>query len=172
MHHRISTLCYRLLEGPICLEPLRVLALRADVWHDRQIRCYILGASHAVCLERHGAQLTEMLTCLPPQEESRALIERNASVSGEICIEAHGLTCQVHLAPFAMQAGEELQGDFPPENRMEIAYPAPAGEQTAFTRLGWRANGAQLHVETVHTYPEEGRGIRSWSIFTRTEEAS
>ena len=33
------------------------------------------------------------------------------------------------------------------------------------TRIGWRADDATLSVETVHTYPHEGCGVRSESRF-------
>ena len=37
------------------------------------------------------------------------------------------------------------------------------------TRMGWQMEDGLLRVETVHTYPEEGRGVRSWTTFVRTE---
>ena len=164
MNLSISALRYRLLDGIPCLEPLRVLERRAAYWQGWQVHCYILGASHAVCLEREGAYLTEILTCLPPGGSLRALAEAAADRPGAVCVAAHGLICRACLAPFALCEGDALCENFPAAGRLEVAYPCATGAPPAFTRLGWYGDGKQLRVETIHTYPEEGRGVR-----TRTE---
>ena len=37
------------------------------------------------------------------------------------------------------------------------------------TRIGWGLDDGNLNIETVHTYPDEGRGVRSLTCF-RFEE--
>jgi hypothetical protein len=94
----------------------------------------------------------------------RALAEAAADRPGDLCVATHGLICRTYLAPFALCEGDALCKDFPAAGRLEVAYPCAGGTPPAFTRLGWHADGERLRVETVHTYPEEGRGVR-----TRTE---
>jgi hypothetical protein len=162
-----SRLQYRLLEGPVGLEPLRILASRCLDWQGWQVTFYVLGASHAVRLEREGVVLTELLTCALPEGNARVLAEREGDQPKSLCRVAYGLQCQARLTPFALQEGGDLRGDYPPENRLEVAYPVLPDGVTPYTRIGWRLAGAELSVETIHTYPEEGCGMHSQSIFTR-----
>jgi hypothetical protein len=169
MHHSASTLCYRLLDGLPCLEPFRILAAQTVAWRSWRTTFYVLGASHAVCLHREDAQITELLTCLPPDRTIPALAELAADAVRETCIDLRGLTCRVRLTPFALTEGDALRESFAEANQLAISYPASHGEPTPITRLGWRITGGQLSVETVHTYPEEGRGVRSRTLFISEE---
>jgi hypothetical protein len=38
------------------------------------------------------------------------------------------------------------------------------------TRIGWRVRPSLLEVETLHTYPEQGMGVRSDSSFEPDDE--
>ena len=165
-----AMLQYRLLEGPVTLEPLRILASRQRDWQGWQVTFYVLGASHAVRLEREGVVLTELLACALPEGEFQALAEREGHTSHHLCLAAHGLRCQARLMPFALQEGDRLRGEFLAENRLEVAYPTAPDGATPVTRIGWRLNDRELCIETIHTYPEEGRGVSSASVFTRELE--
>ena len=61
---------------------------------------------------------------------------------------------------FPLEEGDALRGDFAPANCLAVAFDASSGGMAPWTRIGWRAAGGPLQVETVHTYPEEGRGVR------------
>lgn len=176
MNYRIADLCYRILDGEVRLAPLRVLATRGADWRGWRVTFHVLGASHAVCLERDGIRLTELLTCAPPDGASQALAQCAAANASRLTLCAHGLRCRVTLSLFDLSEGTRLQGDFPAENRLERVYPLPsvlaesAGAPPC-TRIGWTCQGDGIIVETVHTYPEEGRGVRSLTLFCGEEAA-
>jgi hypothetical protein len=75
------------------------------------------------------------------------------------------LNCRVSLAPFDLAHGDILQGDYSDECRLEVSFPLPCAGAEPVTRIGWRVGRASLMIETVHSYPEEGRGVRSFSRF-------
>ena len=107
----------------------------------------------------------------------RVLGERAGDVASQLCVSAAGLLCQVTLEPFLLEEGACLRGAFAAERQLVFAYPAPVpgksadglsmtDEPTPMTRLGWRATQGALTIETIHTYPEEGRGVRSVTVWT------
>lgn len=162
--HQLNALHYRLIAGQVELQPLRILASRSLIWQDWQISLHILGASHAVCLTRGSRVLTELLTCLPPVETPDALLTLNATSDRESCIEAGGLICRVHLYPFSLSDGVSLCHT-PHENRMTLNFPSQETASTPITSIGWLGTEEHLLIETLHTYPEEGRGLRSLTRF-------
>jgi len=162
-----DALCYRLVQGPVDLQPLRVLAARCIKWGRWRVTFCVLGASHAVRFERAGIHLTELLTCAPPIGAPHVLAEQNGNMPAQFCRTAAGIACHACLAPFALTEGDALHGVFPPTNRLEVAYPSSPSASTPFTRLGWRLTTTTLEIETVHTYPEERQGVRSKTRFTQ-----
>ena len=169
--HSAATLCYRLLEGPASLAPLRVLAARRVDWREWRVTFTVLGASHAVSFQAGERQLVELLTCAPPATASPVLMERGADLPGQICVVTQGLLCRVSLSMFSLEGGDGLRGAFAAADQLAVPYPAAASGGEPFTRIGWRIAGRRLEVETVHTYPEEGQGVRSESRFEAQEAA-
>ena len=167
-----SALRYRLLEGPVRLEPLRVLDSRAVEWQGWHVTFSILGASHATSLKSDGQGLTELLTCAPPATDVRVLAEMAVAMGGEQCVAAAGLICRVRLSAFLLHEGEALRGSYAADSRLTVSFPRTAPGSIPRTHVGWRVAGQCLAVETVHTYPEEERGIRSESLFTIEEVRS
>ncbi|HLJ54259.1 MAG TPA: DUF2617 family protein [Chthonomonadaceae bacterium] len=168
MHQSAEQLSYRLIAGPADLRPLRILASRGVAWAGWQVALYVLGASHAVELRRGRARMTELLTCVPPPGAHASLMALSAAGS-EGCCEAQGLRFRVRLASFDLVAGDDLLGCFDDEARLDVAFP-PGAAGGAVTRIGWRIDARWLTVETVHSYPEEGRGIRSFTTFERKDQ--
>ena len=167
----MATLRYRLLPGPIDLAPLRVLASRRLQWKAWSVTFSVLGASHAVGLERGEDRLTELLACVSGVGVGVPVIQADAGEMTRLCLHAEGLVCEIQLSPFALTESAELLLECAAESRLEVAYPACADAATPYTRIGWRTTAAALTVETVHTYPEESRGVRSRTVF-REEAAS
>lgn len=159
-----ATLRYALLLGPVELAPLRVLASRCIRWKGWNVTFYALGASHAVCLERGESRVTELLACAVGAGASVPVVQDDAEITN-LCLRAEGLCCEVALTPFALTQDTGLLRVSDPDSRLEFAYPPPCNAATPYTRIGWRVTEEALHVETVHTYPEEGRGIRSSTVF-------
>ena len=135
---------------------------------------FVLGASHAVLLKRGETCILELLTCLPqsfPQhtnleeEESAVLLKSSAENPTQLCVLVDEVVCRVELTPFSLEQSEFLEGDFEAECQLEFGYPILAGDRTPMTRVGWRANENSLLFETVHTYPEEIKGVRSRTEF-------
>jgi hypothetical protein len=168
--HKLTALRYRLVAGDVELTPLRVLASRTLAWNDWRVTLHILGASHAVCLQRGDICLTELLTCLPPLATQNALLTLDADTHREDCLDASGLSCRLRLQPFSLDDGDSLRHT-PSETSLVQTFPTPYSllpTPCPITRLGWRFIGDSLLIETIHTYPEEGRGLRSLTRFTPT----
>jgi hypothetical protein len=142
-----------------------VLQARTVVWHGWRVTFCALGASHATRLQKGDRQIFEVLACAAPSGAARALAELVADRPGEVCVEAHGLICHARLTLFPLRTGDALRGDFAAADQLAVAYPTPGEGETPWTRVGWRAEGRRLSIETVHTYPEEERGVRSESRF-------
>ncbi|MCW3100402.1 MAG: hypothetical protein JWL77_6020 [Chthonomonadaceae bacterium] len=161
-----ATLRYRLLTGPVDLAPLRVLDSRCILWRGWLVTFFALGASHAVCLERGANSLTELLACAVSEVGAGVLAgERRVEQTTNLCVCAAGLVCEVFLIPFALTEDTGRLQESDPTDRLEFAYPPHSDAVTPYTRIGWRVTAEALHVETVHTYPEEGRGVRSRTVF-------
>jgi len=171
MNHTIDELLYRLVTGPLNLEPLRVIARRTISWRDLSVDLNILGASHALTITGDGWQLSELLTCRPAPDASDALIELpcESAVSG--CARIFGVECQVRIAPFNLSEGSGLRLPIAPETLFAHEFDSVDGGPSPVTRIGWIAERNVLRVETIHTYPEAGRGVRSETVFTVDEEA-
>ena len=164
-----ATLRYALLTGPVDLAPLRVLASRCVPWKAWRVTFFVLGASHAVRLERGDIGITELLACTLGEGASVPVTQEDPDEVTNLCIRSQGLVCEVRLTPFLLSAGAELSAESGPDSRLEFAYPPHADTATPYTRIGWRGTAEALHVETVHTYPEEGRGVRSRTVFWEEE---
>src|SRR5579871_1879385 len=164
-----STLRYRLFRSPLQLEPLRILASRRADWQDWKVTFHVLGASHAVRLQRGETTLIELLACANVEGAPPVLLDLAGNTPQTACHHVAGLVCQVALVPFALEEGDALQGAFVRSDRLELAYAAPSGSPIPYTRIGWRLTERELTLETVHTYPEERIGIRSRSRFQREE---
>ncbi len=178
MKYSVSNLRYRLLDKAIPLSPMKILSERSLLWNDWSVTFFVLGASHAVLLRRGDAELLELLACLPqyatPHEtEAHTLLTASCNSPERLCISAPALNCQIEIAPFSFASSlsfsatenDRLQGDFENESRLELAYPILSGAVAPVTRVGWKAAPESLLIETVHTYPEEGAGVRSRSLF-------
>ena len=176
MQYSVDNLCYQLLEGPVCLESLQVMDKRSITWHNRHVTFYVLGASHAVFIETKQGGITELLTCAPITSAGRTFAEGVITEGREWHITAPELICHIQVQPFALADGDALNGRFDKENSLAVAYPTYPTGPIPMTRIGWSLDQRYITVETVHTYPEEGHGARSRTVFmlndTETTEAA
>ena len=152
--HSAATLHYFLLEGRVRLEPLRVFDSRRVEWQ-----------SHAVLVELGDTALTELLTCAVGDLEARVLEQRAASADCVISRTIDTLRYDCRLSPFELDGGDRLRGAFSSADQLTFTYGVNHGAEAPMTRIGWRTDDATLSVETLHTYPHEGRGVRSESTF-------
>ncbi len=169
--HSTTTLRYALLTGPVELAPLRVLASRCARWQGWDVTFSVLGASHAVCLERGERRLTELLACAVGAGAGVPVVQGNPEETTNLSLCREGLVCAVTLMPFELTEDTALSPESSLDSRLEVAYPPHSDAATPYTRIGWCVTADALYVETIHTYPEEGRGVRSRTIF-RAEEAA
>ena len=165
MIHSAATLRYFLLEGHACLEPLRVFDSRRVAWLGRTVTFYALGTSHAVLVELGGSALTELLTCAAGDLEAHVLEQRAASSDCLISRTVADLRYHCRLSPFELGEGERLVGVFSSADQLTCTYGVGQGGVEPMTHIGWRTDDATLWVETLHTYPHEGRGVRTESTF-------
>ena len=164
MIHSAATLRYFLLEGRARLEPLRVFDSRSVSWQGHLVTFCVLGTSHAVVVERGEAALTELLTCAPGHRGATVLEQRAASANWSATHKIDHLRYDCRLSRFALGGDNPLRGTFAPGDRLAFTYKMEHGSEP-MTRIGWRADDETLSVETVHTYPHDGVGIRSESEF-------
>ncbi len=163
--HSAAALRYFLLEGRARLEPLRVFESRQVEWQGRVVTFFVLGTSHAVLIERGDTALTELLTCAAGNLEARVLEERVASAGCVIARTIDNLRYDCRLSPFELDGNDRLHGAFSSAAQLTFTYALDHGPEEPMTHIGWRADEATLVVETLHTYPHEGRGVRSESAF-------
>ena len=69
------------------------------------------------------------------------------------------------LTRFDLCGGDGLEGAFSKEDRITFKYDVEGKLEEPITHIGWRGRQNTLSVETVHTYPHEGQGVRSQSTF-------
>ena len=163
--HSAATLRYFLLEGRPRLEPLRVFDSRGVEWQGRVVTFCALGTSHAVLVELGDTALTELLTCAAGDLEARVLEQRAASSDCVISRTIDTLRYDCRLSPFDLDGADRLRGAFSSADQITFTYGVDHGAEEPMTRIGWRADDATLVVESLHTYPHEGRGVRSESTF-------
>lgn len=163
--HSAATLHYFLLDGRPRLEPLRVFDVRRVLWGGRVVTFFALGTSHAVVVEKGDIALTELLTCAAGDLEAHVLEQRAVGIDCVISRAIDSLRYDCQLSPFELDAGDGLQGDFSEAEQLIVKYGVGQGAEEPMTHIGWRIEGAMLSVETLHTYPHEGRGVRSQSTF-------
>ena len=170
--HSVTALRYRLYTGAVDLAPLVVRQEKTFAWQSCRVTAYVLGASHALTVALpDGREFTELLTCLPPRVQQAApapgfadewlLPDANhAPVTRKLC----GLpwvSGSVQLSRFPLAPGmDKISNEFAMENTLHEPFSALVGPP-AWTRIAWRIDGPTLQVETVHTYPNDGAGIRS-----------
>ncbi len=199
MHHRINNLCYQLVQGRVCLEPLRILARREVCWNGWRVAFHVLGASHAVTLERDDVCITELFTCAPVTTDAPVLAQSSGALPAALCPDVPGFGCRIALTRFALSEGDALKINMLEENTLAFTFPhasaanAPAYSTNApvfganvaafetkastleaispVTRIGWKMEGTALYIETVHTYPEENCGVRSETTFRALNDA-
>ena len=163
--HSTSTLRYLLLSGRARLEPLRIFESRRVKWLDHWVTFYALGTSHAILLEYGDAALTELLTCAPTTVQAHVLEQGAANLPWTVSRTFDNLSYRCRLTPFELGGGDRLQGAFPSEDQITFKYHVEGELEEPITHIGWRGGESTLTVETVHTYPHEGKGVRSNSIF-------
>lgn len=173
-------LVHRVYAGAVDLAPLRILDSRTIDWAGLRVTFHVLGASHAVTIEGPGVHITELLACTAPPETSISpLLETpvcdwHEAGSKTASIDFGTMVNMVKMIATHWPQSEKdtLSGEYAPDSRLEVPFPAEPGHETPWTRIGWITSpvGAQptvLRVETVHTYPEEARAVRTISKFTR-----
>ena len=164
MIHSTTDLRYQLLTGPVSLGPLCVLASRSFRWSGHDVTVFILGASHAVRIERGGDTVTELLSCAPLKAEESVFREAAVDEPEPICACLYGLAVQSRIACTEIfQCPATLRMDC--SGSLSRAYPNRADGPSPLTQVGWRIDDNRLCVETLHTYPEEGRLVRTTTIF-------
>ena len=144
---------------------LRILAIRRVKRLDYSATFYALGTSHAIFLEYGGTTLTELLTCAPTATQAHVLEQGAANCPWTVSRTFDNLSYRCRLTPFALCGRDRLQGTFPSEDQLTFKYHVEGGLEEPITHIGWRSGESTLSVETVHTYPHEGRGVRSNSTF-------
>ena len=163
--HSAATLSYFLLDGRARLEPLRVFDSRRVTWRGRLVTFYALGTSHAVVVELGEMALTELLTCHAGTHAATVLEQRAASSNWSVSRTIERLRYDCRLSPFALDQRERLRGEFSTTDQLTFTYGVDGGGAEPVTHIGWREADTGLSVETLHTYPHEGLGVRTASTF-------
>ena len=171
MIHSASTLRFLLVDGRVRLEPLRILDRRRVKWLDHRVTFYALGTSHAILLEYGDTALTELLTCVPSAVQAHILEQGGAHLPYTVSRTFDSLSYRCRLTPFELCGRDGLQSEFSSEDRISFTYHTEGELEEPITHIGWRGGDSTLSVETVHTYPNEGQGVRSESTFELSASA-
>ncbi len=163
--HSASTLRYLLLSGRTRLEPLRIFECRRVKWLDHWVTFYALGTSHAIRFEYGDTALTELLTCVPAAVQGHVLEHGGEHFPYTASRTFDNLSYRCRLTPFDLCGRDGLQGPFSREDQITFKYHVEGDLEEPVTHIGWRGRENTLSVETVHTYPHEGQGVRSKSTF-------
>jgi hypothetical protein len=143
----------------------QIIDQQRRLWNDREIILYALGTSHAVTILRPGQWVTELLSCSGSLNLGRSIAEAAACVPFEFSTCIHDLRYRFRLTLHDLRGNDMLRGQFAPENEIAIAFPKADPLPTPTTRIGWRIEARALHIETLHTYPEDAGAVRSESVF-------
>ena len=168
MIHGTRTLRYYLLSGSANLEPFGIFGSQQITWQGYQVTFYVLGTSHAVALDRRGPAFTELLSCAP-EVQARPVHESAVDALQVVSRTIGDIHYRCRLTLFDLTDENDLDGEFEEGNILAHNFDPAGGSDQPVTRIGWSAGAAQLLVETLHTYPEEGRGVRSQSLFRPPE---
>lgn len=166
MHHSIHNLTYRLLCGEPDFAPLRILVSRVSWWKGWRVEFRVLAASHCLTLTREQTVVSELLACAALPDSPLPLVTFPANTPRETHFTADDLTLHITLHPFDLltEACADLHGEFAPEEQITTPFPAASTSRFApLTRIGWQIRSDALRIETLHTYPEEGRGVRTFT---------
>ena len=163
--HSASILRYLLLSGRTPLEPLRIFECRRVKWLDHWVTFYALGTSHAICFEYGNTALTELLTCVPTAVQGHVLEHGGEHFPHTVSRTFDTVSYRCRLTRFDLCGGDGLEGEFSKEDRITFKYDVEGKLEEPITHIGWRGRQNTLSVETVHTYPHEGQGVRSQSTF-------
>jgi hypothetical protein len=153
----LENLTLHLLQGTASLEPLRVLDMRSMVWCGWGVTLMVLGTSHALHFQKGTQHWMEILTCVAPKRSENLILEAQGGETGSYEQELCGLRWNITLTPFELRGSDTLEGVF--EETLTATYPSTT-TQSPLTQIGWQRDQT-LIVETLHTYPEEGRGVRT-----------
>jgi len=96
------------------------------------------------------------------------LAEARPTGDSGITLPAGGLCCQARLTAEPLFQESGLLGEFEPQNLLYVEYPAE--DSKPITRIGWMVGGEMLRIETIHTYPDENRLVRSQTVFRVMED--
>ena len=166
MIYAMRDLRYLLIEGKAdWMGDFRVLETRRETWNGASFVVYALATSHAVSVELQDQQFTEILSCRGELNLGPSLAEMAAFRPFELATNLRGVDYRIRLSLVKPGEDDGLLGTFVPENQITVTYPRIPGLDTPVTRIGWEIEPAALKIETIHTYPEEGSGVRSRSIF-------
>lgn len=165
MKSSVSTLRYRILDGPVSLEPLKVLQTQCIAWGVWDVSFSVLGASHAVTLSCPDAEFAEVLACACPDGPISAVVDVPGAIPSQPLALVHGVQVRCRIDRFTLADGDDLSFRVPPDSRLDRPFP-PVDGHIPFTRIGWRIDGSALMVETVHTYPEDNAGVRTNTEFS------
>ena len=150
------------------LEPFEIFGSKQLTWQGAQVTFYVLGTSHAVTVGRGGAAFTELLSCAP-EAQARPVYESAVDAVQVVSRTIGDIHYRCRLALFDLTDENGLDREFAEENTLAHNFDPAGGSDQPITRIGWCADDAQLLVHTLHTYPEEGRGVRSQSLFLPRE---
>jgi hypothetical protein len=146
------------------------LERKSILWRDWSVTFYVLGASHAVLFQRDSVRFMEILACLPRDEEvwsnkSDLLFTSRGDIFTESSRSIDNLAVRFQILPFAIEDISSLK-NYDPECFMQVpfALEEPA-LGNAVTQVGWAFDDTRLSIETLHSYPEESKAVRTTTIF-------
>jgi hypothetical protein len=163
--YRVEELRYFLIGGETSwLESLRIINSQQRTWAEREVTFYALGASHALSIRHRDLRVTELLSCRDGFSKDQCFAEMSAAEPFEVSTVIRDMHYSFRLTLHDLQGDDILLGPYPDEGQMAVAYPRQQEFASPVTRIGWLIEPTVLRLETLHTYPEERRGVRTESV--------
>jgi hypothetical protein len=155
-----------LASGPVSLQSFHILKSHQAKWRGFRFSFYVLAVSHALSIEYENQRLTELLSCVPIQMTAHIIKDISVlRLPWEFTNRVYGMDYSCRLTLADSKDGGAFRCPFDAGNQITAHYPISPGFPTPITRIGWRLGLAEALVETIHSYPEENRVVRSESVF-------
>lgn len=160
-----------LIQGEV--DPAQFHVLEYGSLQDRSfsVRAGIIGASHYVTVDLHGSRFTEVFACMDVESDTKPVcslpiseiigfrppaiheVEYTYDFGARLYSWEQG---EAHAARIEQAAREAL--DRPDEIGLVHVFPGAVDGRIPKTILSlrWSRSSRHLHIETVHSYPNEG----------------
>ena len=139
-----------------------------EISHQISGSVSIIGQSHVFRFSKGADTLSEILLCVPHDLTSYAPTCQTTSLSNfRIGIENGGLKYATRISTKFVVAPDELLelSDSFSQNPNSLVFHFPKGYMrcSPITSVEWQIGNSAIAVKSIHTFPEEGALVKTWT---------